>query len=111
MLLLVTLTKFQGENRPILSFHLFFHPEFHPGPTAKYPQRREIACGSAALGDGGGDGERAVATPLFDGKCRPSALGVSRGFALLQGRHRPFLVPIVFESDYIRSYTGNYIPG
>ena len=38
------------------------------------------------------DGERAVATPLFHGQTVPSAVPVPRGFALLQGRHRSFLV-------------------
>ena len=93
MLLSVIWTEFQGENRPIWCFHLLFHPSFHLAATAKYPQSSQLACVSAVLGDGRGDGKRAVATPLFDGKCRPGALRVPRGFALLQGRHRPFPVP------------------
>ena len=42
---------------------------------------------------GGGD-------PLFDGKCRPSALQVPRGFASLPGSPPPVY--------YTRSYIGNY---
>ena len=90
MLLSVTWTEFQGENRPIWCFHLLFHPSFHLATTAKVPQSRQLASICAVLGDGRGDGKRAVATPLFDGNCRPGALRVPRGFALLQGRHRPF---------------------
>jgi len=85
MLISVIWTEFQGENRPIWCFHLLFHPSFHLAATAKYPQSNQLACDSAAFGDGRGDGKWAVATPLFDGKRRPGALRVPRRFALLQG--------------------------
>src|SRR5207247_2497778 len=68
MLLLVIWTEFQRENRPISSFHHLFHPLLHPAASPKYSQRREIACGSTALGDECRDGELAVATPLFHSK-------------------------------------------
>ena len=108
MLLLVIWTEFQGENRPIWCFHLLFHPSFHLAATAKYPQQQQLASGSAALGDGRGDGKWAVATPLFDGKCRPGALRVPRGFALLQGRHRPFPRPLHPDTS---EYYPALIPG
>jgi len=85
MLPFVMWTELKGENRPIRCFHLSFHPSFHPAPSAKYPHRRPLARVSEAFGDGRGDGERAVATPLFDGKCRPGALRVPRASRLLQG--------------------------
>ena len=83
-------TECRGDNRSVGWFQGLFQLAFHPAWTAKFPQDRQIARRSAAFGDGRGDGKRAVATPLFDGKCRPGALRVPRGFALLQGRHRPF---------------------
>jgi hypothetical protein len=89
----VTWTELQGENRPIWCFHLLFHPWFHLAATAKYPKCSQLACGSAAFGDGWGDRKWAVATPLFDGQCRLRTLRVARGFASLQGRHRPFPSP------------------
>lgn len=90
MRLSVIWTEFQGENRPIWCFHLLFHPSFHLAATAKYLQNRQLASISAVLGDGRGDGKRAVATPFFDGLRRPCALRIPLGSALLQGRHRPF---------------------
>ncbi len=94
MLLSEIWTEFQGENRPIGCFHLLFHPSFHLEATAKYLQSMQLASTSAVLGDGRGDGKRAVATPHFDSLRRPGALRVPRGSALLQGRHRPFPVPL-----------------
>ena len=104
MLPSVIWTEFQGENRPIWCFHLLFHPSFHPSATAKFLQNSRLARISAVLGDGPGDGKWAVATPLFDGNCRPGVLRVPRGFASLQGRHRPFLVPGCLVAWY---YAGN----
>ena len=86
-------TESKSENRPILCFHLLFHRSFHPGGIAKYSEIRQIVSSSAGFGDGRGDGERAVATPLFVGERRPRALRVSRDFALLQDRHRPLPKP------------------
>jgi hypothetical protein len=80
MLPSVIWTEFQGENRPIWCFHLLFHPSFHLAATAKYPHNSRLACGNATYGDGRWDGKWAVATPIFDGNCRPDA---PRGFALL----------------------------
>jgi hypothetical protein len=106
----VSWTECRGDNRSVGWFQGFFQSAFHPGWTPKLPQNRQIACGSAAFGDGRGDGKRAVATPLFDGNCRPGALRVPLGFALLQGRHRPFPVPhrptgITMSGSYTRNYT------
>ena len=102
MLHSVIWTEFQGENRLTWCFHLLFHPSFHLAAPAKVPQNSQLACGSVAFGDGRGDGKRAVATPLFDGNCRPGALQVPRGFASLQGRHRPFPVFGVADVMVIR---------
>src|SRR4030095_13729552 len=71
----VSWTGCRGDNRSVGWFQGFFQSAFHPGWTAKFPQNRQIACGSAVVGDECGDGERAVATPLFDGKRRPGAFG------------------------------------
>ena len=90
MPLSVTWIEFQGENRPIWCFHPLFHPSFHLAVTAKCQQGKQLAFISLVLGDGRGDGKWAVATPLSDGNCRPGALRVPLGLALLQGRHRPF---------------------
>ena len=85
----------KGDNRRIFCCHLFCHPACHPTVAPKLSSRREIAGGSAALGDGRGDEKRAVATLLFHGQTVSSALRVPRGFALLQGRHRPSSVPLI----------------
>jgi len=90
ILLSVILTHFQGENRSISCFHLLFHLLFHLSATAKYPQSSQLPLIGAAIGDGRWDGKWAVATPLFDGNCRPGTLRVPLAFTSLQGRHRPF---------------------
>jgi hypothetical protein len=70
-----------GENRMISCFHRSFHPCFHPLHVDKCPQIREKACGRRLAGNKRGDGERAVATPLFHGekrsKCRAGSVEVS----------------------------------
>ena len=93
MPLSVIWTELQGENRPIGCFHLLFHLSFHLEATAKYSHSSQLASISAVLVGGRRDGKWAVATPLFGGNCRPGALRVPLGFALLRGRHRPFPVP------------------
>jgi hypothetical protein len=93
-----------GDNRAISCCHRFCHLACHRAAAANHLKGKQKPCGSAVAGDGretgGGD-------PLFDGKCRPGALRVPRGFALLQGRHRPFLSRVFVSLYYTRRYIAN----
>ena len=75
MLLLVIWTEFQGENRPIWCFHLLFHPSFHLAATAKYPHSSQLACGSAAFGNGRGAGNGRWRPPFLTATAVPVPFG------------------------------------
>ena len=64
-----------------------------------------LACGSAALGDGRGDGKRAVATPLFDGQSRSQCPSGSARLRLAPGSPPPVSRPLHQIFEYYTSNT------
>ena len=104
---LATLTEVRVKTDRNRVFTLDFTAVFTLGRASKTRTFHMLACGSAALGDESGDGERAVATPLFHGKNRSQCRSGSARLRLAPGSPPPFPCPLHQIFGYYASNTAH----